>query len=131
MPVTNNWYIEGRVTVTYLMGRVTITELEEAARHGTALNEAGVAPIYGLVDMTQLEHFPSHLADFIKVIQQGKSDKLKWIIVYGIPNRMANFLATMFAQLVRTNFKVVNRQEDAVQLVHQLEGEIPQPVQLS
>jgi hypothetical protein len=128
MPVENRWYIEGRVAITRLYGTVTVEELESAAKHGTALNESGVAPVYGLVDMTELEHFPSRLTDVTKVIQGGKSEKLSWIIVYGIPNRIANFLATVFAQLMRTNFKVVNTQEEALQLLEQLEGKMPTPV---
>jgi hypothetical protein len=41
---------------------------------------------------------------------------------------MANFLATMFAQLVRTNFKVVNTQAEALELIEHLEGKLPAPV---
>lgn len=128
MPVENRWYIEGRVVLTRLFGNVTVDELEAASKEGTALNDSGVAPVYGIVDMTGLEHFPSRLSDVTKLIQGGKSDKLSWIIVYGIPNRMANFLATVFAQLVRTNFKVVNTQDEALQLVERLEGKMPTPV---
>ena len=131
MPVENSWFIEGRVVLTRLVGDVTVEELETASKQGTALNEAGVAPIYGLVDMTELAHFPSRLNDFTKLIQQGKSDKLGWIIVYGIPNRMANFLATLFAQLIRTNFKVVNTQQEALEMIERLEGKMPDPVPIA
>ena len=130
MPVENRWYIEGRVMLTRLIENVTVEELEAAANEGTALNDSGIAPIYGLVDMTELAHFPSRLSDVTKVIQRGKSDKLSWIIIYGIPNRMANFLATMFAQLLRTNFKVVNTQDEALQLLERLEGNMPAPVSI-
>jgi hypothetical protein len=125
MPVENSWYIEGRVTITRLIGNVTLEELEAGSREGTALNESGVAPIYGLVDMTQLEHFPLQVADFRKIIQQGKSDKLEWIVVYGIPNGIANFLATLFSQLIRTNFKVVKTEEEALEVIRRLEGGLP------
>jgi hypothetical protein len=128
MPVENRWYIEGRVAITRLYGNVTVEELETAAKQGTALNDAGVAPVYGLVDMTELEHFPSRLSDFTKLIQQGRSDKLRCIIVYGIPNRMANFLASLFAQFIRTSLRVVNTQEEALHLLELLEGTMPTPV---
>lgn len=128
MPVENRWYIEGRVTITRLIANVTVEELETSAVEGTALNEAGTAPVYGLVDMTELTQFPSRLSDVTRLIQGGKSDKLNWIIIYGIPNRMANFLATMFAQLLRTNFKVVNTLDDALQLLERLEGKMPTPI---
>lgn len=130
MPVNNSWYIEGRVTLTVLRGRITAAELAEGGRQGTALNDAGIAPVYSLVDMTGLENFPTQFGEFKQVIQQGKSDKLSWIIIYGIPNKLANFLTTMFAQLVRTNFKVVNTQAEALELIEQLDGGMPTAVPL-
>jgi hypothetical protein len=122
MPIENCWYIEGRVALTRLIGNITIEELSASVEQGTLLIDSGVAPVYSLVDMTKLEHFPSRLTEFMEIIHYGKSDKMRWIVVYGIPNRMANFFATMFAQLVRASFKVVNTHDEALELIERLEG---------
>jgi hypothetical protein len=41
---------------------------------------------------------------------------------------MASFLATLFVQLIRTNFKVAHTQAEALELIEQLEGKMPVPV---
>jgi hypothetical protein len=121
MPVENLWLVENRVMLTRLSGHVTIDDLAENARQGTAMIESGIAPVYSLVDTSQMESFPLKLNDLKTVYDQGSDDKLGWILIYGIPNRFVSFLATTLLQLMRKNYKVVNTQEEAMTFVNSLE----------
>jgi hypothetical protein len=96
--------------------------MEQNARMGTAMIEAGTAPVYSLVDASKIEQFPLKLNEMKGVFEQGSSDKLGWIIIYSIPNRFISFLATTFAQLIRKRYKVVDTLEDALAFVNEREG---------
>ncbi len=124
MPVTNEWLVEGRVLMTRLKGNISVDEMLQSGQEGTALIESGSAPVYALVDLTAMEHFPTRLVDVKQISDQGTSPKLDHIIIYGIPNRFIAFLATMFTQFIRTRYKVVDTQEDALALVDELESRL-------
>ena len=128
MPVENLWLVENRVMLTRLSGHVTIEDLAENARQGTALIESGIAPVYSLVDAGQMESFPLKLTEIKTISDQGSSEKLGWIVIYGIPNRFVSFMATTLFQLLRKNYKVVDTQEEAMSFVNSLEIQ-PFPVE--
>ena len=122
MPAENLWIVENRVMLTRLTGHITIEDMAVSARKGTALIESGTAPVYSLVDASQIEHFPLKLNELKTVSEQGSSDKLAWIIIYGIPNRLLSFLATTFVQVIGKRYKVVASQDEALAFVAQQEG---------
>ncbi len=62
------------------------------------------------------------LGDMGAVFENGSSPKLGWIIIYGISNRIVNFMATTFAQVIRKHYKVVKTYEDAMRFIEDLEG---------
>lgn len=123
MPVENRWLVQDRILLTRLVGSITADELAESSREGTRLIESGTAPVYSLVDMTEMTHYPMRVADFRSSYQQPTSDKLALIVIYGIPNQVASFMAGIFTRLTRTRYKVVANQAEALALVDALEGE--------
>jgi hypothetical protein len=123
MPAENLWIVENRVMLTRLTGHITVEDMTVSARKGTALIESGIAPVYSLVDASQIEHFPLKLNELKAVSEQGSSDKLAWIIIYGIPNRLLSFLATTFVQVIGKRYKVVATQDEALAFVAQQEGQ--------
>ena len=129
MPAENIWIVENRVMLTRLTGHITIEDMAASARRGTAMIESGIAPVYSLVDASQIEHFPLKLNELKVVSEQGSSDKLSWIIIYGIPNRLLSFLATTFVQVIGKRYKVVATQDEAMAFIAQQEGQalIPNP----
>lgn len=123
MPVENSWLIENRVLLTRMIGSITVEDMTISAERGTAMIAAGIDPVYSLVDMTELTGFPVKLSELSAVFKQPSDEKLGWIIIYGIPNRFVNFLATTFAQLSGKHYKVVDTQAEALRLVDHLEGQ--------
>jgi hypothetical protein len=129
MPAENSWIVDNRVMLTRLMGHITIEDMIASARKGTAMIESGIAPVYSFVDASQIEHFPLKLNELKSISEEGSSDKLSWIIIYGIPNRLLSFLATTFVQIIGKRYKVVATQDEALAFVAQQEGQtlIPNP----
>ncbi len=121
MPIQNSWYIEGRVLLTELIGDVTVDEMVISSQQGTAIIESGTAPVYNLVDVTRLGHFPLKLNDLRQVFSQGTSEKLEWVFLIGLQNVVVKFLATTFVQLMKRNYLLVNTVEDALQAIDKLE----------
>jgi hypothetical protein len=122
MPVENSWIVEERVMLTRLIGHLTVEDMAANAQRGTIMIDSGVAPVYSLVDASLIEHFPLKLNEMKGLTEQGSSDKLGWIIIYGIPNRILAFLATTFVQVIGKNYKVVNTLEDALEFIRNREG---------
>jgi hypothetical protein len=127
MSVENAWLVEGRVLITHLSDNITIDELVVGAREGTAMIDSGTPPVYSLVDMSELVSFPVRVAELKKLTDLGTSPNLRWVLIYGINNRLVSFLATTFTQLLRTNYKVFTTQADALAFIHKLEAGIPLP----
>ena len=107
--------------MTRLIGTVTVEEMLASGQRGTVMIESGEAPVYSLVDVSQMEHFPTRLVDIKKIAEQGGSDKMSKIILFGVSNRFINFLANMFTQFIRTDYAVVDNLDTAVKLVEKLE----------
>ena len=122
MPVENSWIVEERVMLTRLIGHLTVEDMAANAQRGTIMIDSGVAPVYSLVDASLIEHFPLKLNEMKGLTEQGSSDNLGWIIIYGIPNRILAFLATTFVQVIGKNYKVVNTLEDALEFIRNREG---------
>ena len=122
MPVQNYWLVENRILMTELQGSITADDLMASSQIGTQMIESGVAPVYSLVDMSQIIHYPMRLSDFTTLFEQPSSKKLAWIIIFGIPNTVASFLSTTFAHIVAKNYKVTKTREEALALVEKLEG---------
>jgi hypothetical protein len=129
MPAENLWIVENRIMLTRLTGHITIEDMIASARKGTAMIESGTAPVYSFVDASQIGHFPLKLNELKSITEEGSSDKLGWIIIYGIPNRLLSFLATTFVQVIGKRYKVVATQDEALEFVAQQEGQtlIPSP----
>lgn len=121
MPVINQWLIPAHVLETRLIGDITIEDLATSAQTGTLMIETeGIAPVFSLVDMTELGRYPIRMTDMKNVYAQGTSNKLAWIIIFGIPNGVVSFLATIFAQLISRQYRVVKTQSEALALVNKL-----------
>jgi hypothetical protein len=124
MPVQNSWIVENRVLLVELIGDVTADELLDSSEAGMRLiDEVGVAPVYSLVDLARSGRYPMRLSDFMVVFRQPSSEKLSWIIICGIPNPLANFVAKTFAQMMRKQYKVFNTRAEALQMIKTLEGQ--------
>lgn len=123
MAVENRWVIEDRVILTELIGNITVEELVEASQRGTAMIEAGISPVYSLVDMSRMGLYPRQVTQIGRIASGGRSDKLGWVLVYGIPHPLVNFLAVLFSRVIHTNFKVVKDQQEALALVEKLEAQ--------
>jgi hypothetical protein len=124
MPAENTWIVEDRVMLTRLTGHITIDDMIANSQQGTIMIESGIAPVYSLVDASLIEQFPLKLNELKSLAEQGSSDKLGWIIIYGIPNRILAFLATTFVQVIGKNYKVVATREDALEFIRNREGSL-------
>jgi hypothetical protein len=123
MPIENYWLVENRVLITRLEGNITLDEFLEVSREGTRMIDSGIAPVYSVVDMTQLTHFPMRVNELKAIADLGTSSKLSWIMVYGLKNSLVQFFASVFTQILRTNYRVFKTQHEALDMISKLEGQ--------
>jgi hypothetical protein len=123
MPVKNTWIIENRILLTEIIGAVTSDELIASSRLGTEMIESGIAPVYSLVDLSQMGQFPLRLNEFSALFRQSPSKKMSWMFICGIPNQFASFIATTFAQVTRSGYKVAKTRDEAMRMIEEIEGQ--------
>lgn len=116
MPVENSWHTPQRITLTRLIGDVTLEEMVTSTQKGSDMIDSGIEPVYSLVDMSAMVTYPTRLSD-MRYLTQHNSPKLACIIVYGIQNKLVAFLASTFTQFVKTRYVVVQNQEEALKLI--------------
>ena len=122
MPITNEWFIPQRIVLTRLSGDLNISEIMERVPMGTAMIESGDAPVYSLVDVSQVESFPRNLTEYRNAWDFGTSDKLTLLVIYGIKNPLLNLFASVFSQLLRRNFRIVKDLQEAIKVIEEREG---------
>jgi hypothetical protein len=122
MPVENRWIVENRILLTEIIGDITTEELIASSKLGTQIIDSGIAPVYSLVDLTAMGQHPIRLNEFTTIFRQPSSRKLGWIIICGIPNHFASFIATTFAQVLRKQYRVTPTRAEALELIEKIEG---------
>ncbi|MEO8610734.1 MAG: hypothetical protein ABI690_22745 [Chloroflexota bacterium] len=99
MPYADSWYIEKGVAIQRMYGNVTLEDAE-AARNGLAkLLETGTTLVHVLVDVSEVERFPTNLFGIRRLTPNIDNPNLGWLIIYGAGNPLLRFIASTLAQL--------------------------------
>lgn len=127
MPVTSEWYIEKKILLTRAIGDVTIEDLEESNRQGTELIDSGEDTVLAVVDLSQLKSFPKRLTEIQRLASLPRSPKLSWLILCGINDPIASFMATAFSQFSHIQYRTVKTLDEALTMARTLAELEPLP----
>src|SRR5689334_16581788 len=83
MPYEDSWYVEKRVAIQRLYGVITVEESEMARDGVIRLLEEGTPLVHILVDVSDVEKFPTNITAIRRMIPNVDSPNMGWLLIYG------------------------------------------------
>ena len=114
MPIDISWYVPQRVISMRSYGDITIDDTIAANHQLITLFDSGIPLIHTLVDQTELKHFPISLNDLLDSLSVLAHPELGWTVVYGKPNKLADFIGGMIARMARVRYRKFNSKMAAI-----------------
>lgn len=99
MPYEDSWYVDKRVAIQRLYGVITVEESEKARDGVVRLLEEGTPLVHILVDVSDVEKFPTNITAIRRMIPNVDSPNMGWLLIYGANNVFLRFIASTLAQL--------------------------------
>jgi hypothetical protein len=113
------WHIPNRVLYFQPLARATLEDVEADNQELSRLLAEGIAPIYVLVDWSQLHIIPGDLTEIRQNNPIYTHDKIEHIILFGGGTALW-FLGGMFADSIQKKAEIVDSYEDALALLERL-----------
>ena len=114
MPIDVNWYVPDRVIMMRSHGDLTIEEAKAANKKILEFLDLGKPLIHTLVDQLDMGNFPISLRDNKDALSAIKHPNVGWTVVYGNPNKIADFISGMIARMGRLRYRKFTSKEEAI-----------------
>jgi hypothetical protein len=116
MPYQVNWYQDKRIIFNKLYGACDFESAVEASTQVSQLLAEGNAPIHLIVDMSDLQSFPTNVTRLNGMTSYLKNPSLGWVVVIG-GNSLSKFVVNVISQIIK--FRATQRftLNDAVQFL--------------
>lgn len=126
MPYEFSWYIEGRVIFTRAYGVITLEDLRQGnARWTEILDNADAELIHSLVEMTDVEKYPTSVFQMGDTQSYLKHPKLGWVVAYGLKGTVVNFIISVLTQVSRAQIRVLESHDDAIAYLRKVDKTLP------
>lgn len=124
MSVHSEWYLPGRVILTRAVGTVSDAEVLADDPVILAMLDQGASPlVHMIIDDSQLDNLPN-FATFSQ-LQWGKHERLGWIIVVGVQNKVLIFINLLAANLFRTRQRFLPTLDEALGFLNEVDSTLP------
>ena len=120
MPYENGWYIERRVIFQRIYGDVTLADLEKNLHETNELLEAGISPIHVMCDVREISKFPMNINQLKDLYQMAPNPNAGFTILLS-SSSVLRFFLSIIVQIVKTDYKMVNTDEEALELLRRID----------
>ena len=103
MPYNISWCEEKRVFCIELTGELTDEQWTSIVAIDTLHIEEGIAPIHVIIDVSELDSFPTNVRKTASYASHLRDPRLGWAVVVG-GNPLLDFVASLLSQI--TGFKL-------------------------
>jgi hypothetical protein len=127
MPITVDWYLDGRVMKIEMVGAFSVDDLIGAASQAVALVESTDTPlVHCVLDNTHIGDTSASLADINRASQPMlKHERMGWVLVYGNNSQMTRFTGNIVAQISRTRYRMYDTLDDALDFLQKMDKQLP------
>jgi hypothetical protein len=102
-----------------LWGTLTLEEAHEISDMNSRRLAEGTPPVHIVVDVTQLERFPTSVRLNTNVTQYLRSPNLGWVVAVGDMGPLLNFAFSIIGQVARFNYARRDSLQAALQYLQQ------------
>lgn len=123
MPFEMSWYLPKRVVFLRYFGAATLQDIALVGENSVHYVLEGTAPVHFLVDMTQVETFPTNLRQTARVIRTIKDPAMGWTVIISTNSLMRIIIATL-SRLAGFRFRIVSSREEALAFLVSVDGSL-------
>ena len=125
MPITADWYLEGRVILSRNIGDVTVDDMMSVDQPIVDLIEQRAATLaHIIVDCSEMTHAPRRVKTFTET-HWPKHDGLGWTVVVALENRLLEFVAGTAAKVLRMRVRFVRTMAEATTFLNYVDANLP------
>lgn len=117
MPHTIEWYLPKRIVFMYVEGNFTLENFSDVSNGLIELFDEGEAPIYLLVDDSQVEKIPIKLRHIQTQFEFMRHPSLGWIVSIGDANPLLNYIIPMVTKIIGIKFVRYKTMEEALNFI--------------
>lgn len=128
MPMKQDWYIDGRVALVRFWGDVSVDDVVEALDVSAQLVKEGEYPkVHFLHDWSRINKFPTNILQIRRdsKAQLDDEEKLGWMVVFGMENRVLRFISQVVLQVFNIPFRMFSTQEEAREFLKDIDPTLP------
>lgn len=126
MPYTVSWYIENRVLLITISGRVTLEDLQ--ALHNDSYQHVLQSSnrVHAIADLSAFEGIPTKLSGLSSVVNKEKHPN-QGMTVLVLPNLnvIFRFVGGLILQTLRLEYRVCQTMDEAVDILQRVDTDIP------
>ena len=111
-----SWHVENRILLLKLKGELTSEESLEISDINVQHFDAGVAPVHLIIDISELQKFPTNIRQTSALARYLRHKKLGWVVVVGT-NTLINFMSSLLSQLTGFDYTKRDSIDDAVKFL--------------
>ncbi len=121
MPFHQEWFMPDHIVKVTFTGRLTIEEITKSfVVSGKFLAESQGERIHFIHDWSGLESFPtnlSHIRQAIDIHENPFTDKLGWVVVFGVQQKLLRFVGDITFQLFKIRTHMTEDMESALEFL--------------
>lgn len=120
MPVEVKWHQEGHIIYNRFYGDVSFDDLQESNRLCNQMVVDAPTKIHMIVEITEMDSFPTQLSQFGDVIKMlSSTPNIGATMIVGA-NRIARFVTNVVSQLARLEFRMVDTMAEAEAILNRV-----------
>ncbi|MCL4247454.1 MAG: STAS/SEC14 domain-containing protein [Anaerolineae bacterium] len=118
------WHLEGQVIYMRLSGMVTVEDIKQASETVTAMAPAESTRVHLIVDLRDLQKFPTQLKELASVIPNIPRRGNGWLLFVS-QNAFVRFLSSTLAQMASRRMKVFDDPQAALDFLQLMDADLP------
>lgn len=124
MTIEMNWLVEGRIVDETITGQITSDDIREQDERTLAyLAQTDDHLMHMIVDFSAVSDIPG-LGSFSGV-DWLRHKNLGWVVVYGMDNKLVEFVSSMVLKVTRVRYRFVESRADALAFLQEVDVTLP------
>ncbi len=125
MPIHNTWLVEGRISLGYFEGIITMEDIINSQEESAAMyKDVNEGIIHAIMDMRDITKFPTNLSELIHNILLYKKQDFGWVMII-TNNTIIRFLGSAVVQLSKQRFRAFTDIESCLHFLSQMDATLP------
>lgn len=125
MPYNMSWYVDKRVILIEIIGKIQLEEFEQLHNEAFEYVEQSPYKVHAIADMSQFEAIPTNVKLLSSASSKEKSHKqgMTVLVMPKMPG-IIRFIASIILQTLRLEYRMCQTTEEAISILRNVDADI-------